>query len=173
MLSKLLEPLAHLATAVTLILLLAQFYQSAENERRERALSYVHEFNGDAISRYRLVITKTWLPHRKLTDAINKNGGVSREDINELARDVIREYDTKNPEEPATLAVQGMADFYDQVSICALEKVCDRRIVDSYFKQSATEFWGVHQAVVQDLRPSIAPHLGEKLEVLIGVRPAI
>jgi hypothetical protein len=163
-LSPLIETAAHLATAITLVLLLLQFWQGEANERRQRALGYVHDYNANPVSGYRLTIAKAWLPQKERIDALNRGDGLSREEIDELARHVIGDHDSKYPNESGTLAIQAVADFYDQVALCVKKEVCDREIVATYFEPGVSEFWKTHQAVIKDLRPSMAPHLGKNLE---------
>jgi len=161
-----LEAASYVAGVIALCLLYIQLQNDAAARRAQHTLEFVSQFNSDPMSSHRQNALKPWLDHAGQLGAINAAGGLPRAEIDSLSRQVVAEYDAGHVETPASLSIQEVAGFFDQLAICIDSSVCDAAVARDYFEDYATNFWCMNRAVLADLRREFAmPELGE------GLRP--
>lgn len=166
-----LQVVSYFAGFVTLALLLVQMRADARAEKARHSLDLVAQFNADPLHAHRQNTLLPWAAIRPQLQAINDQGGMPRAEIDDLVRSVVADYDQRHADRTATLSIQEVAGFFDQVKICVDEKVCDERILRPYFQGYATDFHCMYAAILEKLKATTSSGIGTGVRWLRGGNP--
>jgi hypothetical protein len=162
-----LEAISYLAAVVALFLLWQQMSSDAAAKRSENALSYVAQYSTGEISKSRQNLARAWLPYTADIAAINSAQGLPEDQIKRLVTRIVAEYDEKNPTEPATLSIEAITSFYDQVQTCIDVNACDEKVLDASLRQNARDFQQTYAVIIENTRRTMSAQFGAGLQKFI------
>jgi hypothetical protein len=149
---KFLEALSYVAGLAGVLLILVQLKADADDRRVTQSLSLVERYNTAPLYTHKRSLIRFWLTRRDRLALMRRAGGVAREDAAVFVSSEIAQYNKNRPEEDIYLAINQIADFYDQLSICMDSRNCDEATILRYFAQPSREFYCLYTPIIQEQR---------------------
>lgn len=132
--------LDHLLKVLTLVAAMAgvgrYFYdkvESADHERRARAISYIERYADATMLEARQMLYEFWVVQPDLVQVLRAEEISARSYRSMLQASVFRH----NADLPIQKALLQLDSFYSQLSYCRSGELCDAGILDAYFCRSA------------------------------------
>lgn len=141
-----LDPLAKLGLAGAAILACMQYWQANNLEKLSRTFSYIEDFERGETASARRKLNAALRPYLADFITINEqNDGVTESDRRDMLLLIVEEA----PEDSVAEAIDTVVDFYEGLSLCVDERLCDRSAATEYFCQvRALEFWDNYKAYI-------------------------
>lgn len=127
-----------LISALGLWAVFVQLDRTLDHRKADIALGFVDRFNSLSFIRARNAVQEPWLKYQGQLALANEHEGVSAEQIDLLTTLIIQQDRKAGGTLEADILI--LANFFDELSICVSERVCDPRISCFYFQKRAADF---------------------------------
>lgn len=162
-----LEALSYVAGVVALLFLWLQMRSDAQALRSSHSFEFVQQFNSEAIATSRRAAMQPLVAIREQIRSMNRTVGMTRVEIDEVTRGVVRRGDVETRGATST-SIQDLVAFIDQMKICVDANVCDENVLRSNFASFGLQLHCSYGAIINDLKETSSAAFGQGLAWLIS-----
>ena len=121
-----------------------QYLDKVAAVRVKEALSYVEQFNKPPIYNMRFKIEKIWLEHSKKLNEVLQPSATNKQ-YHDFVLQLIK---TQKIETEIMLLIQ----FFETLETCSTKRICDTKVVHSFFGGYARSFYHLHYPFIVQWR---------------------
>ncbi|MDF3608190.1 hypothetical protein PE067_19830 [Paracoccus sp. DMF-8] len=134
---NLIELLTLMVTALGIFYVLIEMAIARFDRGVDQTLSFVERFNHAEMLEARRAITAPWLQYRDQLASFGDEGGLSRDQIGELAEKIVRVNSQTSSDLQAQILT--VTSFYDELSTC-VDIACNPDVACQYFSKHIADF---------------------------------
>ncbi|MEM8797695.1 MAG: hypothetical protein AAGE61_19180 [Pseudomonadota bacterium] len=127
-----------------------QLERGLEHRRADIALGFVERYNSISFINARNRVLQPWLKYQSQLALANAHEGISEEQIDLLTTLIIQQ--DRKASGTLEADILTLANFFDELSICVGENVCDARTSCFYFQKRAADFQALYGRALKDLQ---------------------
>ncbi|MEM8650827.1 MAG: hypothetical protein AAGF54_09885 [Pseudomonadota bacterium] len=127
-----------------------QLDRGLEHRKADIALGFVERFNTLTYVRARNNLLKPWLKFQDQLALANAHDGLSKEQIDQLTTLIIQQDREQNGSLESDILT--VVNFFDELSICVSEGICDARTSCFYFQKRAADFQVLYGSSLKNLQ---------------------
>ena len=171
-LRDILEPIAHIATAIAIGVAIYQLIEARQDRRIDAALDLAARFDDEQVQvgKSKHLLELQWWAHEHELETLRSltpDGTLAEPQLRAFVTEVILDQSGARRSEMRA-AVGDVTKYFDQIGLCVSENRCDRRVTADYFCRYASNFHSLFGATINGIRQNFGNvGLGQNLAVFV------